>query len=91
MEAIISTKIGMPTTKTTVQDQIDNDEELIRQLDWANEKQETTAIWIASYYQRAIAQYNKKARPQFFQLGSLILKRVLKNKVEVGFRKLQAN
>ena len=36
MEAIIPTEIGI-TTKTVVQDQRDNDEELIRQLDWANE------------------------------------------------------
>ncbi|KAL6347373.1 hypothetical protein AAG906_017112 [Vitis piasezkii] len=34
MEAIIQTKIGMPTAKTAVQGQRDNDEELIRQLDW---------------------------------------------------------
>ena len=38
MEVIIPTEIGMPTTKTTVQDQRDNDEELIRQLDWNDEK-----------------------------------------------------
>ena len=33
MEAIIPTKIGMPTAKIVVQDQKDNDEELIRHLD----------------------------------------------------------
>ena len=33
MEAIITTKIGMPIAKTVMQDQKDNDEELIRQLD----------------------------------------------------------
>ena len=37
MEAIIPTEIGMPTAKTTVQDQMDNDEELIRHRDWADE------------------------------------------------------
>ena len=61
MEAIIPTEIGMPTAKTVVQDQRDNDEELIRQLDWADEKQGDATIQIASYHQRAIAQYNKKA------------------------------
>ena len=39
MEAIIPTKIGMPTTKTVLQDQKDNDEELIRQrLSWRKAK-----------------------------------------------------
>ena len=37
IEVIILTEIGMPITKTVVQDQRDNDKELIRQLDWANE------------------------------------------------------
>lgn len=39
MKAIIPTKIGMPTVKTFMQNQRDNDEELKRQLNWANEKQ----------------------------------------------------
>ncbi|RVW15713.1 hypothetical protein CK203_075385 [Vitis vinifera] len=50
MEAIIPTKIGMPTTKIAVQDQMDNDEELIRQLDWADEMRGDETIWIASYH-----------------------------------------
>ena len=91
MEAIIPTEIGMPTAKTVVQDQRDNDEELIRQLDWADEKQGDATIQIASYHQRAIAQYNKKAWPQFFQPGSLVFERVFENITEVGAKKLQAN
>ena len=34
MKAIIPTAIGMPIAKTVVQDQRDNDDKLIRQLDW---------------------------------------------------------
>ena len=49
MEVIIPTEIGMSTTKTVVQVQMDNDEKLIRQLDWANEIQGDAAIWMASY------------------------------------------
>ena len=63
MEAIIPTKIGMPTAKIVVQDQMDNDEELIRQLDWANEMRGDETIWIASYHQRTITQYKKRAQP----------------------------
>ena len=79
MKAIIPTEIGMPTAKTVVQDQRDNDEELIRQLDWTNEMRGDTAIWMASYHKRAISQYNKKARPQFFPPGTLVLKKIFEN------------
>ena len=33
MKVIISTEISMPTTKIAMQDQMDNDEEIIKQLD----------------------------------------------------------
>ena len=39
MEAIILTKIGMLIAKIVMQDQRDNDEELIKQLDWAEKMQ----------------------------------------------------
>ncbi|KAL6347565.1 hypothetical protein AAG906_026090 [Vitis piasezkii] len=67
MEVVIPTKVGVPTARTTVQEQKDNDEELIRHLDWADEVRGKTAIRMASYYQRAITHYNKKTRPQFFR------------------------
>ena len=91
MKVIISTEISMPTTKIAMQDQMDNDEEIIKQLDWADKKWGVVAIWIASYHQRAIDKYNKRARPQFFQAGSLVLKKVFENTAKVGAKKLQAN
>ena len=63
MEVIIPTKIEMPIAKTARQDQMDNDEELRRQLDWVDELQEDVTIQIASYHQRTIPQYNKRAGP----------------------------
>ncbi|RVW53693.1 hypothetical protein CK203_069108 [Vitis vinifera] len=54
MEVIIPTKIEMPIAKTAKQDQMDNDEELRRQLDWVDELQEDVTIQIASYHQRTI-------------------------------------
>ncbi|KAL6340108.1 hypothetical protein AAG906_038943 [Vitis piasezkii] len=55
MEAIIPTKIGMPTAKIAMQYQRDNNDELIKQLDWVDEMQGDTAIQMASYHQRAMA------------------------------------
>lgn len=44
MKVIIPTEIGKPTANTIVQDQMDNDKELKKQLDWADEKHEVAAI-----------------------------------------------
>ena len=84
MEAIIPTTIGMPIAKTVVQDQKDNNEELIRQLDWTDKKRGNAAIQISSYHQMAIAQYNKMAQPRFFRPRSLVLRRVFENTAKVG-------
>ena len=46
MEAVIviPTKIGMPTAKTVVQGQRDNDEELLRHMEWIDEIRGNTTI-----------------------------------------------
>ncbi|KAL6340252.1 hypothetical protein AAG906_040688 [Vitis piasezkii] len=63
MEVIIPTEIGISTAKIAMQYQRDNNKELIKQLDWADEKQEATTIQIAFYHQKAIVEYNKRVRP----------------------------
>ena len=39
MKVISPTKIDMSTSKTVVHDQMENDKELKRQLDWADESE----------------------------------------------------
>ena len=46
---------------------------------------------MASYRQRVVAYYNKKTQPRIFHIGSLVFKKVFKNTVEVGVRKLQVS
>lgn len=60
MEVVILTKIDMPTTKTTIQGQRDEKQELERHLDWVDEVRGNVAIRMESYQQRGIAHYNKK-------------------------------
>ena len=91
MEVVIPTEIGMPTAKTVMRGQRDDNEELIRQLDWADKIRGNATIRMASYRQRAIVHYNKKAWPRVFRIRTLVLRRVLKNTTEVGARNLQAN
>lgn len=49
MEVVITIEVGMPTTRTVVQGQRDNNQELERQLDWADEIRGNAAIRMASY------------------------------------------
>ena len=54
---------------------------------------------MAAYQQRAVAQYNRKALPHYnrkalphtFKVGTLVLKKVFENTVEMGVGKLQEN
>ncbi|RVW59098.1 hypothetical protein CK203_113307 [Vitis vinifera] len=67
MDAIIPTEIGLPTIRTEAGTQDDANEELGRNLDWADEVRETASIRMADYQQRASAHYNRKARPRSFK------------------------
>ena len=91
IDVIIPTKIGMPTARTAVQGQRNEDDELARHLDWANETREATSIRIAAYRQKAATYYNRKVRPRVLKEGSLVLRKVFENMVEKGVGKLQAN
>ncbi|RVW14318.1 hypothetical protein CK203_099091 [Vitis vinifera] len=68
MDAIIPTEIGLPTIWTKAGPQDDTNEELGRNLDWADEVRETASIRMADYQQRASAHYNRKARPKNFKM-----------------------
>ena len=91
MEIVIPTKIGMHIIKMLVQKAEINGVDLKMHLDWADEECEAAAIRMASYHQRTMAQYNKKAQPQLFRPRDLVLKRVFENIVEIGDGKLQPN
>ena len=91
IDAIIPTEIGLPTTWTAVQGQRDEDQELGRNLDWADEVRESASIWMAAYQQRATAHYNRKAQPLVFKVGTLVLRRVFKNTTKKRAGKFQAN
>ncbi|RVW99894.1 hypothetical protein CK203_024826 [Vitis vinifera] len=60
MDAVIPTKIGMPTTRTTIEDQKDEYMELEKHLD-SYEAKENASIWMASYQQRVVAPLQSKS------------------------------
>lgn len=91
MDTVIPTEIGMPMARTAVQDQRNEDLELAKHLDWADEIRENASIRMAAYQQRATAYYNRKVRPRAFKVGTLVLRKVFENTVEKRSEKLQAN
>ena len=91
MDAIIPTEIGLPTIRTEAGTQDDANEELGRNLDWADEVRENASIRMTDYQQRASAHYNRKVRPRSFKNGTLVLRKVFENTTEIGAGKFQAN
>ena len=81
MEAIIPMEIGMPTIQTDVPEQR-NIDLMVKDLDTFDELRESVAIRIASYQRRLANSYNKRVKPQTFQPGNMVLRRVFENTVD---------
>ena len=81
----------MPTARTVVQGQRNEDNELARHLDWADEAREAASIRMAAYQQKVAAYYNRKVRPRIFKKGSLVLRKIFENMAEKGAEEFQAN
>ncbi|XP_034685658.1 uncharacterized protein LOC117914419 [Vitis riparia] len=90
-EVVIPTEVAMPTVRTAIQGQRNEDNKLARHLDWADEAREAASIRMAAYQQKAVAYYNRKVRPRIFKEGSLVLRKVFEDTVEKGAEKFQAN
>ena len=70
---------------------MNENQDLEKHLDWADEVKGNATIQMTSYQQRAITHYNKKAWPCVFRTKTLVLRRVFENTVEREVEKLQAN
>ena len=80
----------MPTIWTNVPEQ-ENAELMIKDFDTVNELRESAAIRIASYQGRLASSYNKRVKPQAFQPGDLVLKKVFENTADLTVGKFQPN
>ena len=90
MEAIVLTEIGMPTLRTDIPEQ-SNTESVIKDLDMQDEQREAAAVRIASYHRRLANLYNRRVKPQMFQPGDLVLRKVFKNTADPSTGKFQPN
>ena len=90
MKAIIPIKIGMPTLRTDVFEQL-NTKFIIKDLDTVNEPCETAAVRIASYHRRLANLYNRRVKPRVFEPGDLVLRKVFENIANPVAGKFQPN
>ena len=90
MEAIIPTEIGLPTIRTATPEP-ENKGSITRELDTSDELWEAVAIRVASYQLRLANSYNKQVRPQIFQPGNLVLRKVFENTADPTAGKFQPN
>ena len=78
MEAIIPTESGMPMLRTDMLELLST-ESLIKDLDTTDQLRETAAVRVASYHRRLANLYNRRVKPQVFQPGDLVLRKVFEN------------
>ena len=90
IEAIIHTKIGVPTLRTEIPEKA-NAEAVTKDLDMTNELREAAVVRIASYQQRLKNLYNRHVKPRVFRTGDLVLRRVFENKADPKTSKFQPN
>ena len=89
-EAIVLTKIGMPTLQNDLPKQ-SNAEVVIKDLDMADELREAAAMQIASYHSRIANLYNKRMKPRTFQSRDLVLRNFFVNTADPSAGKFQLN
>ena len=90
MEAIVPTKIGMPTLRTDLHEH-SNIEYVIKDLDMANELCKEAAVRIASYHRRLANLYNRRVKPRMCQLKDLVLRNIFENTADFSIRKFHPN
>ncbi|XP_070053931.1 uncharacterized protein [Nicotiana tomentosiformis] len=84
-EAVIPAEVEIPSLRIVAEAEIDDDEWVktrLEQLSLIDEKR-LAAVCHGQLYQKRMARaYNKKVRPRKFEMGQLVLKRILPHQAE---------
>ena len=84
-EAVIPAEVKIPSLRTIVEAEIEDTEWVklrLEQLALIEEKRLTSICFGQLYQQRMARAYNKKVRPRNFEVGQLVVKRVLPHQDE---------
>ena len=76
-EAVIPVEIGVHSLRVQNHDPITNEEELRINLDLVEEAREMVMVRNAEYKRRMAKFYNSRVKHRSFQLGDLVLKKVI--------------
>ena len=76
-EAVIPAEVGLTSYKVDNHDERKNDEAIRLQLNLVNEVRETAEQRLARYQDRMAKHYNSRVRHRDFQVGDLILRKVM--------------
>uniref|UniRef100_A0A2N9EUX0 Uncharacterized protein n=1 Tax=Fagus sylvatica TaxID=28930 RepID=A0A2N9EUX0_FAGSY len=79
VEAVIPLEIGMPTIRTTEFAVQTNEDNLRKDLDLVEERRDLAMVHLAAYQQRMKREHNKNVKPRTFQIGDLVLRKVMAN------------
>ena len=76
-EAVIPAEVGLTSYKVDNHDERKNDEAIRLQLNLVKEVRETAEQRLARYQDRMAKHYNSRVRHRDFQVGDLILRKVM--------------
>jgi hypothetical protein len=91
VEVVIPLEVGMPTTRTTYFAVESNEENLRKDLDLLEERRDLAVVQLASYQQRMKREHDKNIKPRVFQIGDLVLRKVMTNTRKANEGKLGLN
>ena len=78
-EAVIPLEVSISGIRTQGVENGTNDIFIARDLDLRDERREKAAIQLGAYQQQLAKAYNKKVNPREFQVGDLVLRKVVCN------------
>ena len=84
MDAVIPTKIGLPTIWIAIRGRRNENQELERNLDWADEVRENVAIWMAAYQQRHDLESSRSKHLSLKKFSKTPLKRGTGSSKQIG-------
>jgi hypothetical protein len=91
VEAVIPLEVGMPTIQTTDFIVETNEDNLRKDLDLLEERRDLVVVRLASYQQRIRREHDKNVKPKVFQVGDLVLRKVMANTRKLNEGKLGPN
>ena len=90
-KAVIPLEFGFPTTRTSLFNPKDNDEQLTRGLDLIEEKRENAMVQLAHYQQKLKRGYDAHVRIRPLTPGDLVLRKVVGSAKNPAWGKLGPN